>query len=311
MTATPDVTFTYAEAHFYSDGTRCAARVYRSRAAGAEAPVVVMAHGLGGVRAMRLFAYAERFAAAGYAVVVFDYRGFGDSDGEPRQVLDIAAQQADWRAALGFARRLPGVDAARVVAWGTSLAGGHVITLAGTGVRLAAVIAQVPHISGPAAVRATGVLAGLRLTPSAVRDQLRAWRHRTPVYVDAAGAPGSTAVMTSPDALPGMRRLVAESGPEAATVPQFVAARVALRIGLYSPGRHARGVTCPVLMQVAEHDAVTPPRVALKAARAMARPTVQTYDCGHFDPYVEPFFATVVADQLAFLATHVPVGHSR
>ena len=152
-----------------------------------------MAHGFGGVRTMRLFAYAERFAAAGYAVVVFDYRGFGDSDGEPRQVLDIAAQHADWRAALGFARQLPGVDSARVVAWGTSLAGGHVIALAGTGVPLAAVIAQVPHVSGPAAVAATGVLAGLRLAPSALRDQLRAWRHRAARLRRLRGAPGTTA----------------------------------------------------------------------------------------------------------------------
>ena len=310
MTATPDVTFTYDEAHFDSEGIRCAARVYRSRAAGTAAPVVVMAHGFGGVRAMRLFAYAERFAAAGYAVVVFDYRGFGDSDGQPRQVLDIKAQHADWRAALGFARQLPGVDSARVVAWGTSLAGGHVIALAGTGVPLAAVIAQVPHVSGPAAVAATGVLASLRLAPSALRDQLRAWRHRAPVYVDSAGAPGTTAVMTSPDALPGMRRLIAESGPDAEAAPLFVAARVALKIGLYSPGRQARGVSCPTLVQVAAHDAVTPRRVALRAAHAMARPTVHTYDCGHFDPYVEPYFSTVVADQLAFLAANVPVAHS-
>ena len=313
MTETPDATFTHAEAHFDSEGTRCAARVYRPRptADGAAVPVVVMAHGFGGVRTMRLYAYAERFAAAGYAVVVFYYRGFGDSDGQPRQVLDIKAQHADWRSALGFARHLPGVDAARVVAWGTSFSGGHVITLAGTGVPLAAVIAQVPHVSGPAAVAATGVLAGLRLVPSAVRDQLRAWRHRAPVYVDLAGAPGATAVMTSPDALPGMRRLVAESGPDAASAPLFVAARVALKIGLYSPGRQARGVSCPALIQLAAHDAVTPRRVALRAAHAMARPTVHTYDCGHFDPYVEPFFSTVVADQLAFLAANVPVAHSR
>jgi hypothetical protein len=62
---------------------------------------------------------------------------------------------------------------------------------------------------------------------------------------------------------------------------------------------------------MAAHDAVTPRRVALRAAQAMARPTVHTYDCGHFDPYVEPFFSTVVADQLAFLAANVPVAHSR
>ena len=70
-------------------------------------------------------------------------------------------------------------------------------------------------------------------------------------------------------------------------------------------------MTCPTLVQVAAQDAVTPRRVALRAAHAMARPTVHTYDCGHFDPYVEPFFSAVVADQLAFLTANVPVAHSR
>lgn len=113
-------TFTMSEEWFDSSRTRCAARFYRPTAADRPLPVVVMAHGFGSVRALRLYAYAERFAAAGYAVVVFDYRNFGDSEGEPRQVLDIAMQHEDWRAALDYARSIEGVDPARVVAWGTS-----------------------------------------------------------------------------------------------------------------------------------------------------------------------------------------------
>jgi fermentation-respiration switch protein FrsA (DUF1100 family) len=308
VTATPDLSFTFAEESFTSGGVRCAARVYRPTDADTTLrPVIVMAHGFGAVRALRLYAYAERFAAAGYVVVAFDYRGFGDSDGQPRQLLDIKAQHTDWRAALKFARSLPGADSDRVIAWGTSFAGGHVITLAGTGESLAAIIAQVPHISGLAAVRATGTRASLRLAPHGVRDQLRAWLHRTPVYVNSAGATGETAVMTSPDALAGMERLIADSGLAPDAYPTTVAARIVLRIGAYSPGRHANGVTCPALVQIAEHDAVTPTHVALRAAHKMANPTVHTYDCGHFDPYVEPLFATVVADQLAFLHKHVPV----
>jgi fermentation-respiration switch protein FrsA (DUF1100 family) len=269
--------------------------------------VIVMAHGFGAVRALRLYAYAERFAAAGYAVVAFDYRGFGDSDGQPRQVLNIKAQHADWRAALQFARTLPGVDPKRVVAWGTSFAGGHVITLAGGGESLAAIIAQVPHVSGPAAVRATGIPAALRLAPLGLKDQLHALLRRPPVYVDSAGSPGQTAVMTSPDARPGMERLIADSGLKDGDYPTTVAARIVLRIGAYSPGRRARGVTCPALIQIARHDSVTPHKIALRAAHKMAGSTVRMYDCSHFDPYVEPMFSTVVADQLAFLRANVPV----
>ncbi|MEG9227347.1 alpha/beta hydrolase [Aeromicrobium sp. Sec7.5] len=297
------------EARFVSEGVDCAARVYRPTSTAGPAPVVVLAHGFGGVRALRLDAYAERFAAAGYVAVAFDYRGFGDSAGEPRQLLDVGMQLADWRAALAFARTLPGVDPERVVAWGTSFAGGHVITLAGADEPLAAIITQVPHVSGPAAVRATGLLPSLRVGIHGIRDQVRAWFGRSPVYVDSVAAPGRTGVMTSPDAAPGMDRLIAESGLRAGDYPQTVAARIVLRIGLYSPGRSAAKVACPALVQIVEDDAVTPRRVAERTARKMRHATVHLYPGGHFDPYVEPLFSRVIADQIAFLQTHVPLDH--
>lgn len=303
----PDERYTWSEDTFLSQGTECAVRAYRPTVEGhAPVPVIVMAHGFGAVRALRLYAYAEEFAAAGYAVAVFDYRGFGDSAGSPRQVLDVSMQHQDWRAALAYARALPGVDPERVVAWGTSFAGGHVISLAGQGERLAAIIAQVPHVSGPAAVRATGFVACLRVGIAGIRDQLRAWAGRAPVYVDAAGRPGETAVMTSPDAVPGMNKLIAESGLQVGDYPSTVAARIVLKIGLYSPKRWARGVTCPALVQIADQDAVTPRHVAESAAARMAAPTVRVYRAGHFDPYVEPLFGAVIADQIAFLREHVP-----
>lgn len=301
---------TWSEIHFTSDGVECAARLYRPAPAGGDAPAVVLAHGFGGVRALRLDAYAERFAAAGYVAVAFDYRGFGDSAGEPRQLLDVGMQLADWRAALAFARTLPGVDPERIVAWGTSFAGGHVITLAGAGEPLAAIVAQVPHVSGPAAVRATGLRSSLRAGLPGMRDQLRAWRGREPLHVDIVAAPGQTGAMTSPDALPGMKRLIVESGLRADDYPQTVAARILLKIGFYSPGRSAAKVTCPALVQIVEDDAVTPQRVAQTAARKMPHSIVHTYPGGHFDPYVEPLFDRVITDQIEFLQTHVPVAPS-
>lgn len=297
---------------FDSHGTSCTAHVYRPAPRGdAPTPVVVMAHGFGAVQALRLPAYAERFAAAGYTVVTFDYRGFGDSAGQPRQVLDIAMQHQDWSAALALARSLDGVDPARVVAWGTSFAGGHVLTLAGRGEPLAAVIAQVPHVSGPAAARATGLAAVARLAPLALRDTVRALRHREPLYIQSAGRPGETAAMTTPDASPGLDRLRTDSGLEPGAYREDVAARIILRIALYSPRKVAAKITCPVLFQIAEQDAITPSAVALAAAAKIRHATVRTYDCGHFDPYVQPTFDTVITDQLAFLAERVPVDAAR
>ncbi|MFI7586345.1 alpha/beta hydrolase [Spongisporangium articulatum] len=312
MTDPTDLPFFRRPGSFLSEGISCAATVYRpADADGAPRPVIVMAHGFGAVQALRLPAYAERFAAAGYVVVTFDYRGFGDSDGTPRQLLDVSMQHQDWAAALAFARTLEGVDPSRVVAWGTSFAGGHVITLAGRGERLAAIIAQVPHVSGPAAVLSTGFMPSLRLAGPGLRDQIGAWFGRRPVYVNSVGTPGETAVMSTPDAIPGLEKMFAESGLKDGDYPVTVAARIVLWVGLYSPRRWARRVTCPALVQIADTDVITPRRVAEATAARIPEATVRVYSGGHFDPYVQPLFPSVIADQLAFLAQHVPVSAAR
>ena len=138
MDASTAGTFVREDSGFDSGGVRCAAWVYRPAGVfgvpdGAARPVVVMAHGFGGDRRVRLTAFAERFAAAGYLVVLFDYRTFGDSEGRPRRVLRIRQQHDDYRAAVAFARGLPDADPARVVLCGTSLSGGHVLAVAADG----------------------------------------------------------------------------------------------------------------------------------------------------------------------------------
>ena len=131
------------DVRFPSAGVECSAWLYLPE--GGPAPVIVMAHGLGGVRGMRLDAYAERFCAAGYACLVFDYRHFGDSDGQPRQLLDIGRQLDDWAAAIAYARSLKMVDRSRVVLWGTSFGGGHVIVAAARDRNIAAVVSQTAY----------------------------------------------------------------------------------------------------------------------------------------------------------------------
>jgi pimeloyl-ACP methyl ester carboxylesterase len=87
-------------------------------------PCVVMAHGFSGTRDGGLLPYAEGFAAAGMDVLLFDYRGFGDSTGMPRQLVSYRRQRADYKAAVAAARAINGVDPERIVLWGTSYSGG-------------------------------------------------------------------------------------------------------------------------------------------------------------------------------------------
>ena len=287
-----------AEVRVASGDADCAAWLYRPGGI-SPAPMLVMGHGLGAVREMRLDAYAERFAAAGFGALVFDYRHFGDSGGEPRQLLDIRRQLEDWASAIAYARGLEGVSS--VALWGTSFGGGHVLEAAARDGRVAAVVSQIPFTDGLASMRAADPRAAARLTVLAARDELTRLTGRDPVRVAIAGAPGSTALMTAADALPGVEQLSA-----GLDVDHTVCARVGSRIGPYRPGRALRRITAPVLMCVADQDSVAPAAAALKhAARAGDNVEVRRYDAGHFDVYWGELFERVVADQLEFLQRHL------
>jgi uncharacterized protein len=246
-----------------------------------------MAHGFSATRQDTLPAYAERFAAAGMAVLLFDYRHFGASTGEPRQLLDIGRQQADYRAAIAFARTLGGIDAHRIALFGTSFSGGHVVAVAAKDPSIAAVVSQAPFADG---------LAAVRITPP-----LTALAGRAPRLMPAVGPPGSFAVMTQPDAQPGFEAIV----PAGSHWRNEVAARVMLRVALYRPVRSAASVACPLLVCVCERDTTTPPGPAVKMGERAPRGEVARYPIGHFDIYVGDHFERAVADQTAFLQRHL------
>ena len=281
-----------------SRGLELAAWLYRPDGDGPH-PIVVMAHGFSGTRELRLDAYAERFAAAGMAALVFDYRHFGASPGEPRQLLDIKRQHEDFHAALAFARRLDGIDPDRVALFGSSFSGGHVIEVAVADGRVKAIVCQCPFQDGLATLPRLGVANVAKLTVAGVRDQVRALRRREPLYIPAVGPPGATAVMTTPDSEPGFRRLL----PESTTWENRVAARIALRVGLYRPARKSARLPCPGLWCICEEDSLVPSRQALTAAEAApAGSEIRRYPIGHFDIYVGEWFELAVTDQTEFLA---------
>ncbi len=288
------------DVEFTSGGDRIRAWLYRP-AGGGPAPLLVMAHGLGAVRTMRLDAYGERFSAAGYACLVFDYRNFGDSEGQPRQLLDIGMQLADWAAAVDYARTLPGIDHSRIGLWGTSFGGGHVIATAARLPGVAAAVVQCPFTDGVASARTLNPLITARVTARAVRDVVAAWRGKPPVMVATAGRPGEVALMNAPDVYSGYLRLV----PEGVDLPNEVAARIGLKIITYRPGRLTAKITCQILFCVCETDSVAPAVPTLRYAAKAPHGEVRMYPEGHFAIYVDEAFERVVADQLAFLDKHL------
>jgi pimeloyl-ACP methyl ester carboxylesterase len=287
---------TRADVRFRSGDAECAGWLYRPEAGDGDVACVVLAHGFGGVKEARLDAYAERFAAAGHAALVFDYRYHGDSGGEPRLLIDIGRQREDWRNAIAYARGVDGVDAKRIVLWGTSFSGGHVVELAAAGERAAAVIAQGPFMSGFAVLRSAGPAHNNRLGLAGLRDVVASWRGGSyPIAV--VGPPGTTAAMTSPDAKPGYLALF----PSGYEWPNRFLPRGTMSLPVQRPWAKAKRVTCPLLVQVMSGDVVTPPGPSRKAAESAPRGELIEYPGGHFDIYVGEPFERAVSDQIEFL----------
>jgi dienelactone hydrolase len=274
---------------------------------GERTPLVIMAHGLGAVREMRLDAYAERFAQEGLAALVFDYRHFGASGGEPRQLLDIEHQLADWAAALAYARDLPHVDPGRIALWGSSFGGGHVLEAAARDARssgfppIAAVVSQCPFTDGPASLLAIPLRTTVKLVGLGLRDAVGSALGRPPRLIPLAGPPGSGALMTAPDAERGYRALI----PPGFRHEGGVAARIGLRVGSYRPGRAARRLQCPVLFCLCDKDSVAPAKKSARYAAQVPRAEIKNYPIGHFDIYVGEDFERAVADQAGFLRRHL------
>ncbi len=294
-------TITRLDVSFPSDGDHCKAWLFMPDAE--RPPLVILGHGLGATREFGLEPYARRFADAGIAALVFTYRHFGDSGGQPRQLLDIERQLADWAAALAYARSLDRIDRERIALWGTSFGGGHVLEAAARDGAVAAVVSQCPFTDGLAGIRATSPRSLARAVVPALRDELARVRNKPPVLIPLVGPHGSAGLMTSPDSEPGYRALI----PPGFHFEIGVSARFINHVGLYRPGRSARKVTAPLLFCICDKDAVAPAETALRYAATAPRGEVKRYRVGHFDIYFGEPFEQAVRDQTEFLVRHLEV----
>lgn len=295
------------EVSFESNGELCRAWHFLPRSESLvkyqRFPCIVMGHGFGGTRDAGLIPYALRFAAAGMHVVIFDYRHFGASEGEPRQLISIEKQLQDWSAATAFARKIQGVDPSRVAIWGSSFSGGHVVETAFADRRVAGVIAQCPALDGITNLRAylryAGTKSGLRLLHAGVSDKIQALLKRPPDMLAIFGPPGSLAFLSSSDSEAGYGALVPVGWRNETP------ARIALEFPFYRPIKHLYDVTCPQLLQFCTLDVLAPPPTLdlIKRSRGRRNIVEKTYDCGHFDLYRDEWFEKSIADQIAFLRT--------
>jgi uncharacterized protein len=269
-----------------------------------------MAHGFGGTMDSGLLPFAEAFAEAGLDVLLFDYRCFGDSSGEPRQFAWPSRHREDYKAAVEFARGLDDVDPDRIVLWGTSWAGGHIVYVAAEDPRIAGLITQTPDLDGVATLRHLGRYAGIgkqfRMTMVGVRDAVRMLRRQEPLMIPTVGRPGELAGMSSEESEPGMRAI---AGP---TWRNEVTGRAAFAEWRNRAITRMDKVRCPILVVIADRDSIAPAAAARAAAwRAKGHVEVRDYPCLHFDIYVGEWRERAIGDQLHFLRRHLSAVDAR
>lgn len=285
------------DSSFLSEGVRCAGTLYLP-ADKTRPPVVVMGHGLGALKEFRIPALAERFVERGLAVFAFDYRHWGGSSGEPRQLLLPRRQLRDWHSALAHVRSLTQVDGERLGIWGSSFGGAHVIHVAAEDPAIRAVVAQVLAADTASSRTAFSLSSVIKLSGLGIIDALRGLLGIKPLYLPLVGRPGETAVMTTPECHDGYLGIVNDGAPW----ENLVTARSLLFLPLYRAIKVAHKVKTPTLLMGGIHDSLVAIEDIRELARRMPRAELREYDCNHFEPYYPPLFDDFANRQADFLA---------
>ncbi|HYH49752.1 MAG TPA: alpha/beta hydrolase [Acidimicrobiia bacterium] len=293
------------DVEFNAEGTTLRGWLYRPEGDGA-APGVVMAHGFSATKEMYLDSFAEVFARAGLAALVFDNRNFGASDGEPRQEIDPWAQVRDYRHAISYLQTLPGIDRDRIGVWGSSYSGGHALVLGAIDKRIKCVVSQVPLISGFKNVQ--------RLVRSdflpLVRAQLDADREARYAGKEPAMIPVVAEDPLAPSSLPtpdSWKWFTETGNTRAPSWRNEVTLRTLEMLMEYEPASYIHRVSpTPLLLVVAAGDVLTPADLALEAyERALEPKKLVILPGGHFDAYTGSDFDVSSSAARDWLVQHL------
>lgn len=252
-------------------------------------PTIVMAHGFSATKELFLDKYAEAYCAAGMAVLCYDHRNLGASDGEPRQEIDPWAQINGYRDAITFAETLSETDAGRIGVFGSSYSGGHVLVVAALDRRVRCVVSQVPLVDGPRN--------GQRLIPAYAMAGMRAmfdddrrarYAGAAPIRIPVTTNDGTPCALPTSDSYDFM---VGVGGQKTDTWINEVTLRSMELFLAYKPGAYIAQISpTPLLMIVELQDHLTVADLALEAYEAALEPKkLIALPGGHFDAYITHF----------------------
>lgn len=295
-----------SDVSFESSGALCRGWFYPAKGVAGPAPAIVMSHGITGVKEQYLDRYAEQFAGEGFAVLVFDYRHLGASDGTPRGRVNPRSQHDDIRAALAWIEAHATVDPSRLALWGSSFSGAHAIFVGGFDPRVQVVVAQVPALDIPRSLIALIGRDGFNhLLDLLVKDHAARSAGAEGGAIPVVAPAGETCFLPRGDAyewFTGTGKTIAPrwlnqiSLESIARCAEYVPDSV---IHLISPK--------PLLIQAATKDSLIPFEVTKSVFAQAGEPKrLEVYECGHFDPYaVEPWHSRFIKGQIDWLKAHL------
>jgi fermentation-respiration switch protein FrsA (DUF1100 family) len=293
------------EVEINAEGIKLRGWMYVPDRASGAVPAIVMAHGFSAVKEMYLDRYAEVFSAARMAVLVFDNRNFGASEGEPRQEIDPWQQVRDYRHAITWVSQQPGIDRGRIGVWGSSYSGGHTLVLGALDRRVKCVVSQVPLVSGSQNLK--------RLVRADMAAPMRAQFDADREARFGGAAPMMIPVVSEdplgPAALPTADSWSWFMDTGKSRAPSWrneVTLRTVEMLGEYEPGSYIERISpTPLLMIIADGDHLAVADEAFAAYnRALEPKKLLVLKGGHFDAYVKDFEASSSA-ACAWFATHL------
>lgn len=277
---------------FYSEGSAVSA-LWRTPddASGGPLRAVVQGPGWLGLKDAKLYVrYHEALTAAGFAVLVFDYRGFGDSEGD--RVLSPARQLEDLRNAVTYLTTRDDVEADAIGAFGTGgTGGGNAVLLASVDPRVRATVSQVPVADGADWLhRMRSEYEWLAFLHSLEED--RALRVTT--GKGRLVHPREEIMVPTPE-----RRATTIKADVDDRIPDAVPLSAADEILEYRPVDAARTLTTPLMVIGVEGDATTPTdhaEVLYEAARGPKRLVMQRHTTHYaaYDQYWEQVTPLIV-----------------
>jgi len=287
--------------HFIVNGLKVSGRFHKPETSANRLPVVVMMNGFGTEWQFGTSPFIKAFTDMGCATFNFDYRHFGESEGTPRQLLDIPAQIEDCRAAIEHVLTQIWVDTDQLVLWGSSLGGGHAILMAAEFNKVKALVAQVPHCCSRAAMKQVKLSAIMNGMFWAMVDGIGSIFGMPTKLLPIVAEPTEYGVMNHPYWKEHYLSLAKNSTTWRNAIP----ARSLIKGGDYRPLLSAPAIVCPVFMVAAKNDAGVPLHAVEATAKAISQAQLYCINGDHFDVYEGAFFNDVLEKEVAFIKANI------